>query len=336
MSGNKEIKFSFVVDERSAQQAKRVIRDLISDAEKLAKTLNGVGLGGGGGGGGGFGGNLVTGSVGGGKSAQQMISSIQSKPKQGGGLAQVFIDNAQALKGLGNISRESMRVMSDSIKRAVDEQKRAIAGLDDQLAKLARRYDDLGAREKAAIANGLSPDKARALYNEKAADIQSQIVSTQVERQKAMKGYNTLDEQRRQMAINGGGGVPPDEPPSGGGYGNSRFGKMFPMRTPDGRLVRWGAMGAAAVTGLVAGAGELQAQQFDYISNQARQAQAMKTMGVATRTGDLQYAAALMQVMRDPMKRAEFTDVGNSTISRRDQRRRRRTRELSSPKAQGR
>jgi hypothetical protein len=241
-----------VVDERSAQQANRVIKDLISSAEKLAKTLSGVSLGGAPGAAGGNG--LVTGSVGGSQSTQQMVSKVQGS--QSKGLAQVFIDNGNALKGLANVSTSSMRIMSEGIARAVDQQKRSLSDLDTQLVKLAKRYDDLKDREKAAIANGLSPTRAREMYGAKGDELTGQMLSAQTEREKIQGNLAKLQEHERQMAIArdpAAGGSDDDGGGGGGGfadrYGRSGFGRRFPLRTADGRLFRGGVVGGAIFGG---------------------------------------------------------------------------------------
>lgn len=310
MSENKQIKFAFVVDERSALQAKRVISELIASAQKLSQTLAGVTLGGGGTGG------LIAGNVGGPMSQQRMLSGAQGQSQQGGSLAKVFLDNANSLKNLANIGKDSMRVMSDGIKRAVDEQKRSLSDLDSQLAKLAKRYDELGNRKRAAIASGMSPGAAADLYDrDYGGGIRREQVGLLGQRSQMQSEMAKLDEQRRQIAIasdpySGSGGSGDEPPPSWGDrYGGSAFGKRFPLRI-GGKLARIGVVAGSIAAGSSAVAQELSNSPFDFVTQSARQQQALGTMGVSTKQGDLRYAAALMQVMRDPSMRQEFLKVG--------------------------
>lgn len=140
----KKITLQFVVDPVSAQQAQRIMGQLINTATQLTKALNGTGVGGGGGG---FGGSFVTGNVGGSQTSGQIRSAQNTArgPSANGqkSLAQVFIDSGSSLKNLANVSQSSMRVMSDSLKRAVEEQKRSLEGLDRTIDKVVRDYDRL-------------------------------------------------------------------------------------------------------------------------------------------------------------------------------------------------
>jgi hypothetical protein len=250
VSQNKEIKLQFSVDERSAQQAQRVIRDLIGDAQKLAQALGGVNIGGAGGltGGGG----LLTGSVGGPQSQQRMISHSQGQPKATN-FAATLLENANSLKGLANISKDSMRIMSDGIKRAVDEQKRSLASLDDQLAKLAKRYDDLGQRRAMMIANGATPEQADIAVGAHTTRIAAEQAGIHAQKQKLHDDMSQLDEHRRQMAIAADPyahlGGPEDEPiPGRMQRFGSWLGSKVPLRNSHGQLFRGGTMGLAAAT----------------------------------------------------------------------------------------
>lgn len=310
---NKELKFSIVVDPRTAGEAKRVIRELISDAEKLAKTLSSVNLGGHGGG------LLSGGSVGGAQTQGTLLANAQA-PKQTGpvsqnkSLAQMFLDSGKGLKDLANISQSSMRVMSDGIKRAVDEEKRSLADLDNALNKLARRYDEVSQARKLSEASGSMPqetiDRLRS-HEDVLLGRQQELLG---QREKTRGNIGGLAEQRRQMAINSDpysqlGGPDDDKEEKQPGWLSRKLGAGLKGGA------RFGVVAGSIAAGVMAGAGEMQAAPFDYVTQQARQAQALGTLGVATRSGDLKYSAAMMQIFNDPEKRKEFGGLGNQNWS---------------------
>lgn len=320
MSEKKEVVFKILVDPQSMAQTRRAFQEILSGAQQVARALQGIGLGPGGGG---VAGGSLGGAVGGPQSRAQMVSAART-PVGGGngqqkGLAQVFIDNANNLKGLANVGRDSMRIMSEGIKRAVDDQKRSIGDLDNTLAKLSKRYETLRQGEQAVraayVGQGLSPDEARDLYQARLSGIETKAANLGASRAEKFKDLGTLDEQRRQAAIardpySQTGGPDDEEGPPG------RFARMWSgFKGAMGAGARGKVVGGSIAAGILAGAGELTAQPFDFVTQQARQAQALGTMGVATRHGDLSYASALMSVMGDVNKRGEFMDVGERNIS---------------------
>jgi hypothetical protein len=303
---NKEMKFKVALDEQSFAQVRRAIRELLSDATKLAQVLNG---GGGGRPGGGLlgGGPMMTGTVGGSQSNAQMLSGA-GKPGAGpqalkSPLASVFIENASALKGLASVSRDSMRVMTDGISRGVEQQRRAIRDLDADLAKLTRRYEELGNERGAAIVGGVSPAQANAAYQAGTNQVFSSMASVAGQRSVAAQQLQQL----QQIQAGAGG--------SGGGSASSGASGFMgiPFRNSQGQLFRGKFAAGAAVAGLFAGADEIVKQPFDLVTNAAKQAQSIGTMGVATKQGDLSFALALMQVARDPNMRREFGQIGGNT-----------------------
>lgn len=321
MSQNKELRFQFVVDERSAQQMKRVLTELIGLGQQLAKTLNGVSIGGGGGGG------LISGNVGAAQSPTQMIAggaAPKGATSQNRGLAQVFIDSGKNIKGLADVSKDSMRVMSDAIKRAVDEQKRSITSLDDQLVRLAKRYDDLKTREKSAVSGGhMTADRAREHYDAKRAEVMGEHAETEMSRQKAKKDLENLAERQRQMTIASDpyaalGGEDGDEPPRKPGLGERMMGMVPPQAR--GMISRYGG-----VAGLALGARAIYGTAWDSIWNDPMAFQRMSAQRgalwqdplLSTHMGDRSYLDATGRVFGDRNKAQDFKDISNQTWSAR-------------------
>jgi hypothetical protein len=137
MSDPKQLRFQFVVDEASLQKTRQLIRELTADLVKLNAE---AGKAGGMGGGGGAGLNV---SAGGRQSPEQQRVLTKMAPV-GRQLVQGFLDQKQIFKGIADGSKDSLRVMTDSLKTAIAAQKRELQDLDATAAKLAQRYDSLG------------------------------------------------------------------------------------------------------------------------------------------------------------------------------------------------
>ncbi len=290
MSENKEIRFKFVVDEQAAQRAKAVITDLIQSATQLARVFQGSGMGGGFGlpGARGAGGlqpsPWLSGSVGGAASGQQLISQAASRPggQQAGGITSIFLQGADSLKNFANMSTGAMRMLSDNVRRAVDEQKRSLASLDDELEKVAKRYNQLKDLQGAGGPPMLPAESQH---------LASEGVRLAGERDKARAGLQTLQGQQEALnkAMNPGA--------EGGG----------------GAKIPWKAIGGAALFGIDALTSDYLKRPFDYTNLEARQAQTFKVAGVSTRRGDLRYMMALQDILHDTNKAAEFGQIGNTT-----------------------
>lgn len=314
MTTNKNIEFKFTVDQASVQKAKQALTDLISLADRLGKALSGAG-------GGARHGNSppmsflsgigVTGNkpggVGGGPGANP-----------GAGITSAIAAQARGIKDLSKLSSESLRNMAGDLRKSVDDQKRALKDLDAALESAGKRFQDLKSRQSqlvsSMVAQGASPTQARAYANNQLEaqedyvnNLKHRRVQTRGQYEGAVKDSRSFYDQADPYKAGEG-------PPSAWQNAKNLMGNFgITTRTPSGGFARAGVMGAAALGGIVAGANEMQQQRFDIISNEARQSQAWKNVGVATKNGDLTAAAAMLQVLRDPAKSKEFVGVGYAT-----------------------
>ncbi len=135
MADAKKLLFQFVVDEASLSKTRNMIRELTADLQKLSEA---AGKSGGGSGGGILGGM----SVGGAKSPEQARVVAKTAPA-GRQLVQGFLDQKQIFKGIADGSKDSMRVMNESLKQAIDFQKRELRDLDNSAKHLTETYDEL-------------------------------------------------------------------------------------------------------------------------------------------------------------------------------------------------
>jgi hypothetical protein len=308
---SKKIRIGIEVDERQAANLRRTIQGVYNDWARLMRLLNGQG-----------GPNMASlfgvGSAPGvGRSSAQSVPGARGSAATGGknSLASAMLENANALKSVAKTGGESMRVMSESVSRAIDQQRRHIRDLDNDLAKLSRRYGELSNERGAAIVGGVHPDAAGGGMSA----VGGRMAGLYGRRAAATAQLQQLQDLQHQVSppYLPPGPLQPPPPPGGGGfnYGESWFGKKFPVRDASGRLFRPGFAAGAIGAGVVAGANELIAQPFDVISNQARQAQAIGGMGVATKQGDLSFVMALSQVLKDPEKRKEIGLIGERSFS---------------------
>jgi hypothetical protein len=314
MTTNKNIEFKFTVDQASVQKAKQALTDLISLADRLGKALSGAG-------GGARHGNsppmsFLSGIGATGSKAAGVGGGPGGNP--GAGISAAITAQARGIKDLSKISSDSLRNMAGELRKSVDDQKRALKDLDAALETAGKRYQDLKSRQSQLVssmmAQGASPTQARAYANNQL-EAQEDYVNNLKHRRVGARGqyedavkssrdyYDKVDPYKA--------GAAELSPWQNAKNMMSNFGLQ--TRLPNGNFMRAGAMGALGLGAVVAGANEMQTQRFDIISNEARQAQAWKNVGVGTKNGDLTAAAAMLQVLRDPDKAKEFLGVGNAT-----------------------
>lgn len=142
---NKQLKFSFTVDEASLQKTRALIRELTADLTKLNEA--GAKLGGAGGG---PGGGIFNVSSGQRQSPEQqkIVSNVAPAGRQ---LVQGLLDQKQVFKTIADGSKDSMRVMTDALKRAVSDQQSEVRRLQGALDALASTYQRLGGAAAGAV-----------------------------------------------------------------------------------------------------------------------------------------------------------------------------------------
>lgn len=314
MADNKQIKYSFVVDQTSVQQAQRIVRDLISDFERLGKAMSGMvgpqhGTGGG---------SPI--SAGGPQTQGTMISGVQQQSQKGAiggmaGLAQSFTAAGSSLKNLAGLSQDSMRMMSSGIINAIEAQKKSIQSLDAEIEKVAKSYDELAQKKAHVLGAGAKADYAERKYgtsSEAAIGLQGQHLSLVQQRAEQMSNLDKLKNEQQELSPGADG---PAGPPGGGGwdYNSSWFGKKFPTRI-GGKLARGAVVGAAVAGGGAAIVDEMFSGPSDYLNNASRQGRAFGRMGVSTGQGSLRYIDALNTINSDPELRKDFNEAAGQDI----------------------
>jgi hypothetical protein len=141
MSDPKTLKFQFQVDEASLQKTRQVIRELTSDLTKLNEAAGKFGGGGGGLGGGGFGGGVNI--FGGGAKSPESQRVLAKTAPVGRQLVQGFLDQKQIFKGISDGSKDSMRVMTDALHKAIGSQTQDLRHLENVAKELVETYDEL-------------------------------------------------------------------------------------------------------------------------------------------------------------------------------------------------
>lgn len=234
---NKSIKITFEVDENRLQRVRTLIADVARDIKGLAQSQQNLG-------------NLF----GTGKSPanQQQISNIMKSPNAlipgggptlggaGGGMAQGFIEAANAMKGLSNVSRDTMRMMSDAITRSVSDQKRSISDLDNQIEALTKKYTDLGVEAKEALRAGRGGIGGIGLER---GGLQGDVAG--LVNQRAEAGKKLIETQQAQAALNN---TPP--PGGGGGGGGGGFGGFGGLAKVGGGIMAGAQIGQSALNEL--------------------------------------------------------------------------------------
>lgn len=183
---SKKIKFTFEVDSLSLDRLKTSVKDITTLMEKLVKTASGLSMGGGGGVG-----------IGAGPMSQgQRTQAIKTTSSQAtGGLSQAFIDSSKAMSNMANISKDSLRVMSDAVSRGIGEQKRSLQSLDSDIANLTKKYETLGKLKSQLGGAGPGFEKLEGRQDE----ITRALLQAETKKQEETKNLKTLMDQSVRM-----------------------------------------------------------------------------------------------------------------------------------------
>lgn len=300
----KVITFTFKVDEQTLGRLKNEIRDITNAMQKLVQVASGIGTGG-------RGGPVAVGG-GGSFSNQGSNAAIKAQGQQGqsGGLASAFVEAGKSMKDMANISKDALRVMSDGVRRAIDEQKSSLRGLDADIKKIIDDYDKL-----AKAKDTLSPEPGNVLANQYQGMMNQQmgkLLGAQQQRNAAGGQLSTLQNQQAQMqgALN----PPPPGAPGGGGGGVGGFMAGVPgflPRNSSGGISKWAA--AAAIMG-VANFGldeHLAGNRFEATAGQRRASLVAGQMN-ALRGGDyrMSYAARTLDSEAQAQLAAQTSGFG--------------------------
>lgn len=290
---SKEIKIIFKMDEQALQRMRTAIADVTRDLQAFVQASRGLTAGFGGGG---AGPTMVgTGRL---TNEQQIVSTMKTPQNlvgSGGNaanpLAQSFTESANAMKNLSGVSREAMRVMSDVVSRAVQEQKRAIHDLDSQIEGLTSRYSSLQDAQK-SIGIGNQTGQYQQM---------GQQLGGAVQQRQAAAGQLVALQQQQAAIANAisppaGGGGPPGQP-QGPWYGWAGAKGVMP-NTAGGWLRTAGlaTAGAATITNEIMGesrSSSLAAQRGNFVRGEVSR----------LRGGDLSLIYGLRQAMMDPAGR---------------------------------
>jgi hypothetical protein len=276
--GDKSVRLSFVVDEASLQRARSAIGELIADTTRLAEVLRHTSIGGHGGGntipglvdnkGGGGGGGmslLSGGAVGGGASQQQLLAGGVDQR-----LTQSLVNNRDILKNLAAGSADAMKVMSDSLKRAVDSQKREIEGLQAKAKDLLETYKEVG-----------RSDATPKIRDYKQKRIAEELIANEQAIGQGKENLKDLKESERRISP---GFKDPKEPAPGG----TGAGAIDALMSKLGKL----ATGAFVYQGLQAAANEYVNAPSRQLGAAAQRAAVWSDVYRGARGGDLTYVAA--------------------------------------------
>lgn len=325
----KEIKFSFVVDQASAQSVMRTLKDLTDQAEKFAKALQGAAGAMGGQGGGGssfFGGGAV-----GGKAAGP-ASTITKNAGKGGAagtsaITNVVLENAKAFKGMASMSGDALKSMTDILRKSVDDQKRSINDLDQTLDKLGKRYQSLReAQSKAESMAASNPNiKVSGKLKQRLKETEEELAEAASGRTKAGKDLEEMNGMLPQAGPTGFMGKARGFLNSGGGIGAQEASMATLGQVPGlgGIAKLFGGAGGLAFGGAslaaTLGVAAATSQAHAAWNNQAISGQTRAEFGREgpsayarkIRAGDLSDQRAMMDIETDQDKKREFEEIQN-------------------------
>lgn len=316
MSDGQNLKITLVVDEASVQKGRALIKDLISDLQKLTESQSKAG-GGGNAPGGGFGFSTSNGNVS--QEQQKVLTKVNPVGKQ---LVQGFLDQKQIFKGIADGSAESMRMMNSSLKTAIDFQKRELKDLDEQAKKLVQTYDKLGSSmNEARGPHGSAHGGSREDMADRRTRLEAEHLDIMSKRQEAKKKLADLEDMNS------------DEDPSSNrargirGWLNSSGPGTTPMSIRDlGGLSKLPGMGAlgllasplGAATALAAGSIATAGVAFNGANNFALIGQGARlnaqnggptSYARKLRSGNLSDIRSMADIQSDPSKMREYDSL---------------------------
>lgn len=299
----KAVRLSFVVDEQSLQRARQAISALISDTQKLGEMLSRTKLGSLGGGGGGslLAGGAVQGGGPGQQSQQQLLGTtkIQSPALSiGSQLTQNLSQQRTLLQDLARGSSDAMRMMSDTLSRAIDQEKRALKDLQSELKNVTDGYNEVS-----DAAKGMGAGQASSLKDKFAGEAVS--VQSRVNESKAR--LEQLSDQKKQLEP-----VPQglDDPKRSSGLS-----ALTQKRSMSGMGAGLG-IGAIGIGALLGGAGALANDVVNapmrYSGAAAQRAQVWSPYYQRAVGGDFTDVMAMRGIQSDRQERQDFADITGS------------------------
>src|SRR5713226_2754286 len=266
MPESKQLKFSFAVDEASAQRVKNTLRELTQEAEKFANALKGAQGPGGGGGSPFFGG----GNVGAVPSGAQTVG--RGGAQQAGRVGAFSLESVTAFKSFSVQGQ-------DSVRQSVSEQRSQFESLNRAVLELTSNYRNLQGMMGAGVPGpGATSATAPGAFTYVPGGGSTAATAA------------ALGAPGAPAPPGGGGRVAGVAAAAAGGGGAAGFG-LAALR----RLAA-----PAAGIGLIGDVGkEFQSQYFQDVRAAARHAQAFGTLAVETRKGDLSNLAAIQMIRRE-------------------------------------
>ncbi len=273
MPESKQLKFSFAVDEASAQRVKNILRELTQEAEKFANALKGAQGPGGGGGSPFFGG----GNVGAVPSGAQTVG--RGGAQQAGRVGAFSLESVTAFKNLSVQGQDSLRQLGASVRQSVSEQRSQFESLNRAVLELTSNYRNLQGMMGAGVPGpGATSATAPGAFTYVPGGGSTAATAA------------ALGAPGAPAPPGGGGRVAGVAAAAAGGGGAAGFG-LAALR----RLAA-----PAAGIGLIGDVGkEFQSQYFQDVRAAARHAQAFGTLAVETRKGDLSNLAAIQMIRRE-------------------------------------
>jgi hypothetical protein len=281
----KSLKFQVVVDHTTAEQAKRVIREITVEVGRLVTEMNKAS--GFGGLFGGAGQRLV--ASGHGSSSPMAGPRAPSGAASAGGasnpLTAALLDNKNLLRGVSYESRDAMRVMSDAVKSGIGHQRAEVERLRGEISKLAAEYKQLGVVGDNAFRTGRVSDAIEAARGR--SDVGQRFVKQSAQLGRAEGGLSSLED------LQAGGGI------RGGlraiNQGNFGQGAQMIYASPTARGIGM-AVATAQIVGATAMAVNNESLKNDFYTRGARAGSSVGSMSFGIRRGNLAEQQALQKL----------------------------------------
>lgn len=178
---DKQLRIGVSINDADMQKVLRSLRELNTEATKLANVFKNLTMPGGGGNGMFGGGSVTKGSR---APSGQQVQTVNKKFDITSGI----LDNAKAFKDMGKAGKEATEIMTSSVRRGISEQKSKIEELDRSIKKISDSYQ----RWK-QIAKDAPDAKTRDMAQGHLRNLEEQGVGSAADRSKAASDLEKLE-----------------------------------------------------------------------------------------------------------------------------------------------
>jgi hypothetical protein len=297
----KQLKFSFVVDDSSFRRVKQALNEITTAAAGFAKAMQGTGGGGG----------LFAGAnVGKPPTAAGTVVAGAGGPQAKTQIGNVVLDNANAFKSMANLGTGAVKAMTDAVQAAVRAQSQEINTLRTNINSLGASWERMSQQAAAGGVNLSVP----------LGQLQTALIEKKEELAEAEEKLKKMHKALPEGAMEGPEKGPPrsafskwwSSPGKIGENGiqgpQQYLGGAIQGATPGGDIKGWLRVGGMIAAGVTAAVNESMGGTRMYSNIETARSNLVNPEIRRLRGGDISGMLARQDLLRDPGRRQDLAD----------------------------